>query len=399
MDKQVLLGLLEKPETITEDHLEELEDIVQKYPYFYLPYILIAKKLQENNSSLAPQKIRRASLYVYNRSLLKKYIVNGKALKTPEPMEENKPNEELSPRNLFNEIKQEIEDFDKKMETSSIEDLEKELATITESYLPKDYLTEETNKAEEGLNPEKTDVQKEQDFLIDEFLKADIFKKEKKETGETPLQKNQEESTLPEKLSITDEQISEEEAIRYFNEGNTQVAIEIYQQLKEKYPEKASYFQSQIDIFKMDFTNLEIKEEDIDSITESVEARKVDEIIVETTTEELLKETLEPILPTTSNTPEEVVDNTVQETVEQQKESEQVVSELQPDSSSLVSELTEEKQKTEQATSDSEVSEQQALAYFNEGNISKAVEIYKQLMLQNPEKKAYFASQIEILES
>jgi tetratricopeptide (TPR) repeat protein len=399
MDKQVLLGLLEKPETITEDHLEELEDIVQKYPYFYLPYILIAKKLQENNSSLAPQKIRRASLYVYNRSLLKKYIVDGKALKTPEPMEENKPNEELSPRNLFNEIKQEIEDFDKKMETSSIEDLEKELATITESYLPKDYLTEETNKAEEGLNPEKTDVQKEQDFLIDEFLKADIFKKEKKETGETPLQKKQEENTLPEKLSITDEQISEEEAIRYFNEGNTQAAIEIYQKLKEKYPEKASYFQSQIDIFKMDFTNLEIKEEDIDSITESVEARKVDEIIVETTTEELLKETLEPILPTTSNTPEEVVDNTVQETVEQQKESEQVVSELQPDSSSLVSELTEEKQKTEQATSDLEVSEQQALAYFNEGNISKAVEIYKQLMLQNPEKKAYFASQIEILES
>jgi tetratricopeptide (TPR) repeat protein len=399
MDKQVLLGLLEKPETITEDHLEELEDIVQKYPYFYLPYILIAKKLQENNSSLAPQKIRRASLYVYNRSLLKKYIVNGKALKTPEPMEENKPNEELSPRNLFNEIKQEIEDFDKKMETSSIEDLEKELATITESYLPKDYLTEETNKAEEGLNPEKTDVQKEQDFLIDEFLKADIFKKEKKETGETPLQKNQEESTLPEKLSITDEQISEEEAIRYFDEGDTQAAIEIYQKLKEKYPEKASYFQSQIDIFKMDFTNLEIKEEDIDSITESVEARKVDEIIVETTTEELSKETLQPIPPTTSNTPEEVVDNTVQETVEQQKESEQVVSELQPDSSSLVSEPTEEKQKTEQATSDSEVSEQQALAYFNEGNISKAVEIYKQLMLQNPEKKAYFASQIEILES
>jgi tetratricopeptide (TPR) repeat protein len=331
--------------------------------------------------------------------LLKKYIVNGKALKTPEPMEENKPNEELSPRNLFNEIKQEIEDFDKKMETSSIEDLEKELATITESYLPKDYLTEETNKAEEGLNPEKTDVQKEQDFLIDEFLKADIFKKEKKETGETPLQKKQEENTLPEKLSITDEQISEEEAIRYFNEGNTQATVEIYQKLKEKYPEKASYFQSQIDIFKMDFTNLEIEEEDIDSITESVEAGKVDEIIVETTTEELLKETLEPILPTTSNTPEEVVDNTVQETVEQQKESEQVVSELQPDSSSLVSELTEEKQKTEQATSDSEVSEQQALAYFNEGNISKAVEIYKQLMLQNPEKKAYFASQIEILES
>jgi len=411
MDKLALLGLLQKPENLTEDHLEELEEVVQKYPYFHVPHVLVARLLQEKNSSLALQKIRKASLYVYNRALLKKFVLNGHSTQNIDAMEEhNNKEEESNHRDLFTEIKQEIEDFDKKIENASIEELDKELANITESYLPKNYLVDETNKTTEE-NPDKTENQKEQDFLIDEFLKADIYKKKtsdeeiSKETEEdtvNPIQENPEiaieivenkevkEATetlenkeiketveTPETLNISTPsmEISEEDALKLFNEGNTKGAVEMYEKLKEKFPEKAAYFQSQIDIFKMDFTTIQIPETDLGTFLKN---EKEAEVQPETT------ENKETIIPQT-----ETIENMVQPILEEKKE--------EP----IIVETKEETLKTQENTSQTgeEVTEQQALMFFNEGNISKAVEIYKQLMLQNPDKKAYFASQIEILES
>jgi len=397
MDKQVLLGLLENPKNLTEDHLEELEEIVQKYPYFHLPHVLVARLLQEKNSSLALQKIRKASLYVYNRSLLKKFILNGASTQPINAMEEyNNQEQEPVHKKLFEDIQQEIEAFDKKIENASIEELDKELANITESYLPKDYMTEEANKATEETATDKTDTQKEQDFLIDEFLKSDIFKKDKKTAEETPqeeidkieeetLEENQEIKENIEKQEVMDtvqstatiHEVTEEEALRLFNEGNTKEAIEVYEKLKDISPEKASYYQSQIDIFKMDFSTIELKEEDTllqDFLETPIKQEETKSLENEKINVEVKEEVVEKAWD-----------------VEVKKVEEEKLTEP-------FEKIAEEKTPEEVKTGD-EVTEQQALAYFNEGKISEAVEIYKQLMLQNPDKKAYFASQIEILES
>ncbi|MCU0437654.1 MAG: tetratricopeptide repeat protein [Raineya sp.] len=394
MDKQVLTGLLENPQNLTEDHLEELEEIVQKYPYFHLPHVLVARLLQEKNSSLALQKIRKASLYVYNRALLKKFVLNGAPMQPVNAMEEHNTQEPIH-KKLFEDIQQEIDAFDKKIENASIEELDKELANITESYLPKDYISEEANKITDETPADKTETQKEQDFLIDEFLKSDLFKKDKKATDETlqaediqndveetedETQKNDIENIEKHDVSnqiqtsVVINEFTEEEALRLFNEGNTKESIEIYEKLKEISPDKAEYYQSQIDIFKMDFSAIELKEDDVllqdfletpapkdethDLKVESVEIEK--EVIVEKVTEYIEKKEEELVEPLEKNT---------------------------------------EEKSLEEVETEKEVTEQQALAYFNEGKISEAVEIYKQLMLQNPDKKAYFASQIEILES
>jgi tetratricopeptide (TPR) repeat protein len=397
MDKQVLLGLLENPKNLTEDHLEELEEIVQKYPYFHLPHVLVARLLQEKNSSLALQKIRKASLYVYNRSLLKKFILNGASTQPINAMEEyNNQEQEPVHKKLFEDIQQEIEAFDKKIENASIEELDKELANITESYLPKDYMTEEANKATEETATDKTDTQKEQDFLIDEFLKSDIFKKDKKTAEETPqeeidkieeetLEENQEIKENIEKQEVMDtvqstatiHEVTEEEALRLFNEGNTKEAIEVYEKLKDISPEKASYYQSQIDIFKMDFSTIELKEEDTllqDFLETPIKQEETKSLENEKINIEVKEEVVEKAWD-----------------VEVKKVEEEKLTEP-------FEKIAEEKTPEEVKIGD-EVTEQQALAYFNEGKISEAVEIYKQLMLQNPDKKAYFASQIEILES
>ncbi|GAB4127076.1 MAG: hypothetical protein OHK0045_07890 [Raineya sp.] len=366
MQKDTLLALLHKPESLLEDHLEELEEIIQKYPYFHLPHTLVAKLLHTQQSSLAPQKIRKASLYVYNRAVLKEFILNN-----PEKIDvkEEFSQQDQPHRNPLVDIQQEMDDFDKKLESSSIEDLEKELASITESYLPKDYLAEETKSQENNDTPaEQTENQKEQNSLIDDFLNNFASKSSESTSSPTPLYS-----------SIVPDEQTEEEAIRLFDEGNTQAAIAIYEQLKLKFPEKAAYYQSQIDIFSMDFSSLNTQNtelsEDIGTPSENPSQENFD-------TNSLITDLLH-IQPNDEKSTEKLT--TQEESLPLQEEN--------------VSSSSEDKTTESTLSFTSEVTEAQAIDYFNNGDVAKAIEIYRQLILQNPEKKAYFASQIEILES
>lgn len=399
MQKDTLLALLHQPEALLNDHLEELEEIIQKYPYFHLPHTLLAKLLHDQQSSLAPQKIRKASLYVYNRAMLKTYILeNFKKIDVEEEFSyQDKPQ-----RNPFADIQQEIDDFDKKMENSSIEDLEKELASITESYLPKDYLAEEVKlQANKEISEpiEQTENQKEQNSLIDGFLNN--FNK----SSETPVS---EAFTSP----IVADDSTEEEAIRLFDEGNTQAAIAIYEQLKRKFPEKADYYQSQIDIFSMDFGSLNISDSTISTSSENEDAiserNPQDSLDVHSLVNDFLSLST---TPPTEEVSSQVSEENAEELAPQEEAKisietsviEEVASTETTSHSQELQNIIEESNSSETVTNtidtNSEVTESQAIAYFNEGNISKAIEIYRQLMLQNPDKKAYFASQIEILES
>jgi len=291
---------------------------------------------------------------------------------------QNKPN-----RNPFTHIQQEIDDFDKKLESSSIEDLEKELASITKSFLPKDFLDEEVKSLENQELPfNQTMTQKEQTSLIDDFLNT--FNKT---------------SEVIEPSNITQDQ-TEEEAIRLFDEGNVQAAIAIYEQLKFKFPEKSAYYQSQIDIFSMDFANLSISDlpniVDIDfALADNTPQEELD--ISNLTKDFLGTPTLEPAeeevpcgLEKTSY--QEEILSFEETTFTENNETSEGLESVLEENSNL--ELLENN-----TISGNEVTESQAITYFNNGNIEKAVEIYRQLILQNPEKRAYFASQIEVLES
>ncbi|MDX1905138.1 MAG: hypothetical protein SFU27_13370 [Thermonemataceae bacterium] len=392
MNTDTLLKLLQNPALLKDEHTEELEEIAQKYPYFQLAHVLLAKNLQQKGSSLASQKIRRASLYVTDRDLFKKFIQNAYQVTHISNMESSLENNTIeedevskTSQRVFEHIQQEIDDFDEKLQNSSLEDLEKELASITEAYLPSSYQLEETPKQEDTNLQEEdfSETQKEQNQLIDDFLKVESF------------QKNRD-----------DYDVNEEEALRLFDEGKTKEAIEIYEQLRLQHPEKANYYDSQIQIFSLDFSNIELTEvnEDVSAEaflnehtpTEEQTSQKEEEFDYEKWAAEMLTKTdssNNEVLVETTNPIEQEKENIITNQIEE----EQIVQ--QP-------EFTENKESENPINSDihiphseEQVSEEQALNYFSEGNVEKAIEIYRKLMLQNPEKKAYFAAQIEILEN
>ena len=74
MNKDTLLNLIKNPASISNDEAEMLEEIVRQNPYFQVGHLLIAKFQHTQKSTLATQKIRKASLYSYNRSRLKTFL-------------------------------------------------------------------------------------------------------------------------------------------------------------------------------------------------------------------------------------------------------------------------------------------------------------------------------------
>ena len=74
MNAENLQYLLQNPNKITETDLEAMEELVVQNPYFQIGHLLIAKYAQDNESMLAPQKVRRAAVYAFDRKLLRELI-------------------------------------------------------------------------------------------------------------------------------------------------------------------------------------------------------------------------------------------------------------------------------------------------------------------------------------
>ncbi len=92
MDEQNFIDLLRHPGNITKDNLDELADVVERFPYFQSGRLVLAKGSKELKVSEAKQRINTASVYATDRTLLKKYIL-GEIIFLDSRTEENKPRE------------------------------------------------------------------------------------------------------------------------------------------------------------------------------------------------------------------------------------------------------------------------------------------------------------------
>lgn len=92
MDEQYFIDLLRHPGNITKDNLDELADVVERFPYFQSGRLVLAKGSKELKVPEAKQRINSASVYATDRTLLKKYIL-GDIIFLDSRTEENKPQE------------------------------------------------------------------------------------------------------------------------------------------------------------------------------------------------------------------------------------------------------------------------------------------------------------------
>lgn len=160
----------------------------------------------------------------------------------------------------------------------------------------------------------------------------------------------------PPNVVIPDDDIEDEkEAVFLFNQGKIKEAVAIYEKLMDKFPQKKSYYQSQINVlqgYELESEETIVGEEDIKTVVD----KPVDSDISE---------------------PEENLsffDN-------------------------LETELEEIDASNSSSTDDDALTEGQALDLFNEGRTDEAVKIYQLLMEKHPEKADYYKNQINILKN
>lgn len=74
MNKQKFINIIKDPTSLSNLSLDELESVVENFPYFQSAHILIAKISHERGSMLASKKLSKAAAYSLDRKALKRVL-------------------------------------------------------------------------------------------------------------------------------------------------------------------------------------------------------------------------------------------------------------------------------------------------------------------------------------
>ncbi len=284
--------------------------------------------------------------------------------------------------------------------------------------------------------PAYTEVAKVEEIKPEEIkpeeIKEEEVKTEEVKTEEKVPEELKPEESKPEEVStdaffegiVPDGQpdyihFNEGRALGLYYDGKEKEAMDMYKKLMEIYPEKKAYYQEEV-IMLVGKKNYKIYFDGYDLPAPKIEVQTLPEIpleIVENTTDTTINSFFEDI----ETTPE--IQNVSLSTLSEPAK-EQLTEEEKPFFEAIPLEIPVEVEKIEipqeqqqptpiveleklempQAQTPEKVDEEaifltenQAVAFFNQGKLDLAIGIYDQLIIQNPIKKAYYESQIRVL--
>lgn len=302
MKKNRLSELIKQPDLLLKEDYNALKELARERPYFQVIYPLLVKGAKKFETSDVKKLTATAAIYTFDRGNLKLFLTKETApvtAPTPEPKvtapvpttsEKNgtsvtkityeAPEAGHLPDSFYEEffhnmqeLKGNREHFESAM--SDIDEVEEKKPA------PKKKASKsktETTKAK-ATKTKKKDVKKQSDNddgnygIIEEITKKkaksirDKHKKEQidiidsfisnepqisKKTGKSKKDKSKEEiEDLSEKsTNLHEDVISETLAKLMLKQGRTEKAIDIYKKLIWKFPQKKSYFASQIEKLK-----------------------------------------------------------------------------------------------------------------------------------------------------
>ena len=211
LDKNNFIDFLNNPHALSLNDIMLMENSTKKYPYFQLSYTLIAKGIYTKAPEIAQDAVRKAAIYALSRNALRKVIENDMDWNTTSSTRFG----EFPVENKFSEIAIEDELNREKLEEELIESIAK---------------------------PALRNIQDEQLALIEQFIK--------KEPRIQPIRKNdgsEEFEDLSERSTTLNGPLFTESYGKILaRQGRFDQAIEVYQKLIAKNPEKITYFAEKI---------------------------------------------------------------------------------------------------------------------------------------------------------
>ncbi|HCQ30489.1 MAG TPA: hypothetical protein DIU39_09395 [Flavobacteriales bacterium] len=304
MTKHEFLEHIENPFLLSEKTLSEYEKLVAKYPFCSTIWLLYLKNLQLVNDIRFDEMLKRGAVACPDRSKLftlihqqpesniekvEPAITEEKETKTETPEQEVKTEAQKPAKENKKENKEEnepIPELEKQYLAGAVNaTILQEVSQLyeepdTQKDLPEENQSIADEKVEEDI-PVGEKLKEDEQHSFDEWIALLNHKKEQKESANQTVATPNKKNTIDEfdsliaqflekepkivhkkkefyspvnaaRLSVTEdpEIVTETLALIYMQQGDFNRALRAYEKLSLKYPEKSSYFASQIKIIK-----------------------------------------------------------------------------------------------------------------------------------------------------
>jgi tetratricopeptide (TPR) repeat protein len=242
LNKDTFSNFITHPGRISTPDVPLLEVFAEQFPYCQLAHFFAAKPHFDRLTAQAEGKVQRAAIYAISRYKLKKFL----ELPSQYISENRDNNTPLPPSLQAAEAETAPSPFDELLAQPDLSAM---------PLLGQEQAANLNTTAVQATDIPETDIENfnekikklKQTEIIDQFIKT-----EPRITSASALDKEAPTKDLAEKsIKAPAELVSENLANIMRKQGKTDKAIEIYEKLMLKYPEKKSYFAEKIESLKI----------------------------------------------------------------------------------------------------------------------------------------------------
>ncbi|WP_428660317.1 hypothetical protein [Runella sp.] len=250
------------PDDTSESDISQLEEAVRTYPYCQSLHILIAKAMAVHHPEQAEPGIQKAAAYSLSRNTLRKLIQNefewSPNLRSRQfenvliwPGDYQKPSVTSYSKQEWKLPELPKISFFDEPETPQPKQNLPELPPIDDTTLRENALQTELEQIESSVLDEIQTDQREQERqrqiqIIDSFIENEARMGPIRANFIDPASQEQEDLAKKRNMNFTGSAVSEGMAKIMARQGKIERAIEIYEQLMLKKPEKKAYFAEKI---------------------------------------------------------------------------------------------------------------------------------------------------------
>ena len=289
MNTKTYTYLLANPQKISQEHQDELSDLIEEYPYFQSARALQLKGLKNSNNYLYNDSLKLTAAYTADRNVLFEYITSDHfiqneiseliqqhdesvieievvseniskqvSIEIDNQIKELKKAEAILNPDLFHRKEGYINELVEANKTEATPSIKEILEVELEENQPLDFTKEDGHSFSEWLKltsatpiireeiKENSSINKRNLDLIDKFIQDKPKLKQGVNSTKTGAN-NESQKNLASQYSRTSEALMTETLAKvYLQQKNFKKALQAYHILSLKYPEKSGFFADQI---------------------------------------------------------------------------------------------------------------------------------------------------------